>query len=76
MAKNSEPKFTQDLDLGPGLVVTPGYELPPRPQVAVIASDQPLNAQGQPLDPAPTPVVANVPEAPVQPAPASDAAPA
>lgn len=70
MAKNDpaeQPQMTDDLDLGPGLVVTPGYEVPKPPASHFIMSDQPLDRHGKPLEFA-APQVANQP-APAQPAP-------
>lgn len=69
MAKqsNDQPQRTDDLDLGPGLVVTPGYEVPQAPERHFVMSDQPIDRHGNVLN-APAPVVANQPE-PAQPAP-------
>lgn len=69
MAKDSaeKPQMTDDLDLGPGLVVTPGYEVARPPAAHFTMSDQPIDRHGNVLN-APVPVVANQPEA-AQPAP-------
>lgn len=77
MAKSKDeaqdrPQMTDDLDLGPGLVVTPGYAVAQPPAQHFTMSDQPIDRHGNILN-APAPVVANQPE-PAQPAP--DPAPA
>lgn len=67
--KQDEPQRTDDLDLGPGLVVTPGYEVAKAPERPFVMSDQPIDRHGNPIAPA-APVVANQPEAakPAEPA--------
>lgn len=45
-----QPQRTDDLDLGPGLVVTPGYEIAPKPQAGVTMSDRPLDRHGNTID--------------------------
>lgn len=59
--QQGQPQRTDDLDLGPGLVVTPGYAVPQAPARHVIMSDQPIDRHGNVLT-APAPVVANQPE--------------
>jgi hypothetical protein len=47
--KHTDPQLTDDLDLGPGLVVTPGHAVAPKRQdEAPVFSDRRLAADGTP----------------------------
>jgi len=43
--QNDRPQLTDHLDLGPGLVVTPGYEVPPVRDPQSAASDRVLTVR-------------------------------